>query len=124
MPLLDYAPDFVAEFAEGAQMPALKQVANRSYQLIRKAVAPAGLIYQIAQPGVETILPGLNLQIFSPNDVVQVSSSAIVGNYSAKGLPDISRNVLEFALEHHPNFAFTTAAAPEKWFMKTKWLMA
>lgn len=96
--LVDYDPDF-AHLAGQADADAdLLEIAERSYALIRQAATPSGLLYEIIQPEVLTLLPDLPRAVFSPNDVVQLSNSCTVAERCLGGAPEIGRAVLRFAL--------------------------
>lgn len=96
--LVDYAPDFLAEVAEVSGRADLRNLAERSSDLIDQARAPSGLLYDIIQPEVRTLMPASGPPIFSPNDVVQLSNSATVAEQGADSSPRAARAVLAFAL--------------------------
>ncbi len=105
--LIDYAPDFVAEVAAATGREDLADIATRSYELIEKAQAPAGLLYSIVQPEVATVLDDERMVIFSPNDAIQVSNSATVALCAVQGLPEIGRDVVDFSHERMPGLRGT-----------------
>ena len=76
----------------------LSKLADSSYGVIKMAVAPSGLLYDIIQPEVATLYPELNLAAFSPNDVIQFSNCCTAAMSASRGLPAVSRKVLAFAL--------------------------
>jgi hypothetical protein len=100
--LVDYAPDFVAEAAEATGSAELREIAQKSYALIERAQSRSGLLYDIVQPEVKTLLDDERMAIFSPNDAIQVSNSATVAAGSVKGRPAVARRVLDFCLERMP----------------------
>jgi len=71
-----------------------------SYALVRGAVTPAGLLYDLVQPELKTMYPLLAEKVvtFSPNDVVQLSNAATVALTVTAGAPDVALRVLEFAV--------------------------
>jgi len=95
--LVDYDPDFVREVAEATGDEALRDVARKSLELVRGAEAPCGLIYDMVQPEVLTLMPDFDHAAFSPNDVVQLSNSATVAERCVRGEPALARSVLRFA---------------------------
>jgi hypothetical protein len=94
--MVDYDPDLLSAIATERNDAALADVAKRSYQLIDAAVAPSGLIYQLVQPEVVTLLPG-DKPIFSPNDIVSVANSCTVAERALQGRPAVARRLLAFA---------------------------
>jgi hypothetical protein len=99
--LVDYDPDLLAEVANATGDPVLAEVAARSYALVDHAVAESGLVYDIVQPEVATLLP-TSLVWFSPNDVVPIANSATVASRCVRGRPRLARAVLGFALRQRP----------------------
>lgn len=95
--MVDYAPDFVAEVARETGDAALADLAQRSYALIERARTPCGLLYDLVQPELGTLVPE-DLEVFSPNDLVQVSNAATVAAEVARGRPSLAHGVLRFAL--------------------------
>ncbi|MEX0774154.1 MAG: hypothetical protein WD042_00425 [Phycisphaeraceae bacterium] len=95
--LIDYDPDFVAEVARATDDATLREVAQMSYNLVHNAGTPCGLLYDMIQPEVMTLMPG-NGGIFSPNDQIQLSNPATIAECSTGGAPDVGRRVLDFAL--------------------------
>ena len=100
--LVDYAPDFVAEVAESTGDPELREIAAKSYALIERAQSRSGLLYDIVQPEVKTLLDDESMAIFSPNDAIQISNSATVASWAVKGRPGVARRVLDFCHERMP----------------------
>lgn len=100
--LVDYAPDFVAEVAEGTGSEVLRDIAERSYALIERAQAPSGLLYDIVQPEVATLFDDEQLVIFSPNDAIQVSNAVTVAAWSVRGLPELGRDIVKFCHDRMP----------------------
>lgn len=95
--LVDYDPDFVAEVAKLRRDAELSSVAEKSYALLEQGFTPRGLIYDLVQPEVKTLVPELDLAIFSPNDVCGLANCATVADTLAIGRPVYARRVMEFA---------------------------
>ena len=100
--LVDYAPDFVQRVADAADDEALRETAQRSAQLVRRAAAPSGLLRQVIQPELATLMPGKRV-IFSPNGIEQLSNTATVAERSARTCPDVARRVLRFVQQRWPD---------------------
>lgn len=94
--LIDYHPDFVA-LAAGDDA-ALQQVAQQSYELVRGGVSPAGLLYDLIQPEIKTLIPDLDIVAFSPNDIIQLSNSCAVAETVVRGDRATAERTLDFAL--------------------------
>ena len=97
--LVDYDPDFVKEMAVELGNKGLQDVATESYKLVRQAAAPSGLLHQIIQPEVFTLFADVNLTVFSPNDLIQVSDSCTVAERAVLDTPEAGQRVLAFALQ-------------------------
>ena len=99
--LIDYDPDLVAAVAAEARDEALAEVGRKSLELVRGAVTPAGLLYDLVQPELRTMYPMLAEAVvtFSPNDVVQLSNAAAVATTVTAGAPEVARRVLKFATD-------------------------
>lgn len=95
--LVDYDPDFLAEVAAATDDAELHALAERSVERVRTAVAPSGLIYDLVQPEVLTLMPDAAIVAFSPNDIVQVSNALAVAERVARGAPAVARRCLAFA---------------------------
>lgn len=94
--LVDYDPDLLAEVGEARDDAELRELADRSYALVDAAQAPSGLIYQLVQPELVTLLPG-DSPIFAPNDVVGVANSCTVAERALRGRSAVARRLLAFA---------------------------
>jgi hypothetical protein len=105
--LVDYAPDFVAEVAEALGDDRLREIAEKSYALIERARAPTGLLYDVIQPEVATLLDDERMVIFSPNDAIQISNAATVAAGAVKGRPEVARRIVDFCYERMPNLRGT-----------------
>jgi hypothetical protein len=105
--LVDYAPDFLAEVAEETKSAELAEIAEKSYALIERAQSESGLLYDIVQPEVKTLLDDERMAVFSPNDAIQISNSATVAAWSVKGRPRVARRVLDFCLARMPDLKGT-----------------
>jgi hypothetical protein len=105
--LVDYAPDFVAEVAEATKDARLRSIAEKSFRLIARAQSESGLLYDIVQPEVKTLLDDERMVIFSPNDAIQISNAATVAAASVKGRPGVARRVLDFCYARMPELKGT-----------------
>ncbi len=105
--LVDYAPDFVAEAAQAAGNTQLLEIAEKSYALIERAQSKSGLLYDIIQPEVKTLLDDERVFVFSPNDAIQISNAATVAAWSVKGRPGVARRVLDFCYARMPELKGT-----------------
>jgi fermentation-respiration switch protein FrsA (DUF1100 family) len=94
--LVDYDPDFLRTVARGTGDARIVELADKSYAIVRGAVTPCGLIYDLVQPEVLTLMPDLGMTAFSPNDVVQLSNSTTVAERCAIGAPEIGQKILDF----------------------------
>ncbi len=97
--LIDYDPDFVAFAAEQSGDQTLAEVAQRSEALFKKAVAPTGLLREIVQPEVLTLM-GIEHGIFAPNNLEQLSNSAAEAERSVMTNKPLAVGVLRFAMQH------------------------
>ncbi len=100
--LVDYAPDFVSEVATETGDVELAEVARRSYALVERAQAPSGLIYDVVQPEMGTLMDDDRLILFSPNDAIQTSNSATIAACSVRGAPHVARKLVKFCLDEMP----------------------
>lgn len=95
--LVDYDPDFIADLAKARGDADLATLAENSYALVGKAFAPTGLIRDLVQPEVKTLVPELELSYFSPNDVCGIANCATVALTVARGRPAWAGRLLNFA---------------------------
>jgi hypothetical protein len=95
---IDYDPDLLAAAADHTGDETLKGVADKSTQLVKRALSPAGLVRQIIQPELRTLMPDEDA-IFSPNDLEQLSNSAEVATGTLHTAPEVARRVLDFAMQ-------------------------
>ena len=100
--LVDYAPDFIAEVATVTGREDLMIVADQSYSLIEAAKTPTGLLYDMVQPEVATLFDDRRMIIFSPNDAIQLSNSAVVALCAVVGLPNVASELVSFAHQRMP----------------------
>ena len=105
--LVDYAPDFVSKVANESGDMELAEIARQSYLLIERAQAPTGLIYDILQPEIGTLMHDKSLIIFSPNDAIQTSNSVSIVTYSVQGSPHVARKLIKFCLDEMPRLRFS-----------------
>jgi hypothetical protein len=94
--LVDYGPDLLAKAAITNGNMKLREVADRSVALIRRATRPNGLIDMLVQPEVKTLS---DIVIFSPNDVIELEHACLVAESAVTEAPDVARGVLRFASE-------------------------
>jgi hypothetical protein len=98
--LVDYDPDFVRAVADKTGDAGLRQLADQSYAVVKGALTPAGLLYDLIQPELKTMYPLLESVVtFSPNDVVQLSNACTVALTVTRGAPDVAARVLKFATD-------------------------
>ncbi len=98
--LVDYDPDFLAMASTALGDTMLARVARESYAIVRKAIAPSGLLYEIVQPEILTALPMMKVPIFSPNDIISLPNSCTVAERVVRGDAALARGVLDFAVRH------------------------
>lgn len=96
--LVDYDADFVQLVADARDDADLKRIARNSYDVVKRAVTPCGLIYDLVQPELKTLVPEMDLAFFSPNDVCGLANCATVALTVTRGLPAVAGGVLNFAL--------------------------
>ena len=97
--LVDYDPDLLAQLADTTGDPTIDDTARRSIALVRDAAAPCGLVYDIIQPEVVTLMPDGAIRAFSPNDIVQLANSVTIAERSVRPCPHLARDVLRFAVD-------------------------
>lgn len=90
--LVDYLPDVLAEVGDtgGAQ---------RSYALFDRAMGPAGLLYELVQPEIDTAFPGAGLAFFSPNAISSITNACNIALYAVRGRPALAKRVLAFGVQ-------------------------
>jgi hypothetical protein len=98
---IDYLPDFVKTVARATHKQTHKELADKSFRLLDKAVAPSGLFYSVIQPEVSTFLHK-RLSIYAPNGVVKLLNSLIIAERIARHRPWQSRRVLGWAVYRLP----------------------
>ncbi len=97
--LVDYDPDFLLEVGKETKDVTIQQAAKKSLALVKKAVAPSGLIYPLLQPEVLTLLPK-SIVFFAPNDIVKILNSASVAERVAMYAPEIGQKIVDIGLKH------------------------
>ncbi len=95
--LIDYDPDLLHEVGATLGERSFLAAAQRSYDLVRRAATPAGLLYEVVQPEIATLMDS-RLSIFSPNDEVRLIDAVFVAERSTQGAPELGRRLLRFAL--------------------------
>jgi hypothetical protein len=102
--LVGYDPDLLKIVAQVTGDRSMQSVAQKSYATIREAATPSGLLYDIIQPEVLTLVPELKqLAIFSPNDVVKLANTCTVAERAIEEAPEVGQRVIRFALARMPN---------------------
>ena len=100
--LVDYAPDYVARVARDTGRQDLAKLAARSYEVVRAARSPAGLIYDVFQPEMATLFDDRRTLLYSPNDIVQTSNAAAIAATVLEGAPEVASRVLAFCRDRMP----------------------
>lgn len=100
--LVDYAPDYLARVAREIGDERLSLLAGRSYEVVRAARSPAGLLYDVFQPEMATLFDDRRTLLFSPNDIVQTSNAAAIAATVLDGAPEVASRVLRFCRERMP----------------------
>ncbi len=100
--LVDYGPDYLARVARATDREELARLAARSYEVVRAARSPAGLLYDVFQPEMTTLFDDDRTVLFSPNDIVQTSNAAAVAGTALEGAPEVAARVLRFCRERMP----------------------
>ncbi|QOV92153.1 hypothetical protein [Humisphaera borealis] len=100
--VIDYDADFLHAVADdiresdpAAHKP-IADLAARSYELMRRTPTPCGLLYDLVQPELKTMYWGIDVSVFSPNDIVQTNNACTTAATIAKGESGIARKVLAF----------------------------
>ena len=102
--IVDYDPDLVRRVADDLRETdtyrhqKYSELADHSYGVVRRAVAPSGLLYDVLQPEMKTMYYEKDVSCFSPNDVIQVNNSCATAATVARGDPAIGQGVLGFLL--------------------------
>ena len=104
--VIDYDADFVRRVADDLKASGppdrhkkMAELADNSYGLMRRVVAPSGLLYDLVQPELKTMYWGLEVAAFSPNDVVQTNNACTTAATVARGDPATARRVLAFVAD-------------------------
>lgn len=104
--LLGYDPDLLQDVGGATGDSTLQAISQKSYSMVRQAVNPSGLLYDIVQPEVLTLVPELNnLVIFSPNDVVKLANTCTVVERATLGAPETGQKVISFASKRLPKLS-------------------
>lgn len=93
--LIDHDADLLQEVGTALADRELLDAAQRTYGLVRQAVTPVGLLYEVVQPELATLLDP-HLRVFSPNDQVRLADAATVAERSLHGAPEVGRRLLQF----------------------------
>lgn len=100
--LVDYDPDFLLRVSQATGEEWIADLARKSIELCRMARAPSGLLRQIIQPELITLMPG-QLPFFSANDVEQISNTLTVAERCFLSDPALATRVLDFAAVRWPS---------------------
>ncbi len=100
--LVDYAPDHVAEVARATDRADLAALAAGSYEMVRVARTPAGLLYDVFQPEMATLYDDERTLIHSPRDIVQTSNAAAIAATALAGAPEVADRILRFCRDRMP----------------------
>jgi hypothetical protein len=111
--MVNFNPDFLHEVARATGEAWIADLAARSRKLVLSARTPGGLVYSMIQPEVATIFPELNIQAFSPNDVVSLFEACGVAETVVASDPKLARSVLAVAGRHPRRPAYLTASRGE-----------
>lgn len=94
--LPNYHPDFIEETEPLAGGKA-RGLARRSYTLLQRAVTPSKLLVPLIQPALNEVMPGLGVNLYAPNGMVALDDSCSAAEGALRGVPQLAKNVLEFA---------------------------
>ena len=100
--LIDHDADLLQEVGTALRDRELLDAAQRTYGLVRQAVTPAGLLYEVVQPEVASLMDA-RLSVFSPNDEVRLANAATVAERSIHGAPEVGRRLLQFVRSRQNN---------------------
>lgn len=100
--LIDHDADLLQEVGSALRDRELLDAAQRTYGLVRQAVTPAGLLYEVVQPEVASLMDA-RLIVFSPNDEVRLANAATVAERSVQGAPEVGRKLLQFVRSRQSN---------------------
>ena len=116
---IDYDPDILAVVGEAYESQDLKEVSEKSVDLLNRAKSPAGLIHSLVQPEIVTLMSPLPGPYFSPNNVEQISNVVVVAENCAHQNRKLSKSVLVFCkkrLRHLNLFYNVSDGNSEGWY--------
>lgn len=107
--IIDYDADLVREVADEVRgnkkiekaderAKQYDELAANSYRVMRRAVTPCGLMYDLLQPELKTMYYEKDVSCFSPNDIVQLNNACTTAATVARGDPGIGHGVLAFLM--------------------------
>lgn len=92
-----YLPDFLARVEQRRKGRAAgPTLSERSYGILERAVSETGLLYPVIQPEINLTYPGLDLDVYAPNNVLPAADSCEAAAAAVQGRPRIARGVLDF----------------------------
>ena len=100
--LVDYDVDLVDHAATLTEDALLKELASQCADVVESSVAPCGILYDLIQPEIKTLMPDFGTGAFSPNDVVQLSNTLTVVERSVTRHRALARTVVDFARAEGP----------------------
>lgn len=93
----NYQPDFLADAERGAAARSWRGMAERSYALLDRAVAPSRLLYPLVVPEIGATWPGQGVDVFAPNGMVSLEDSCDAAEAAVRGKAKLAQGVLKFA---------------------------
>ncbi|QQE13534.1 hypothetical protein JD969_08780 [Planctomycetota bacterium] len=95
---IDYDADFVGMVAAQTGDEQLRDVAEKTRQLMLKLKSEAGLIHSMIQPEIKTLMSPLPGAIYSPNRVEQVNNVVSVAERCAMMNREVAEGVYKFCI--------------------------
>ena len=97
----NYHPDFLAEVerARSTKPASGPSLSERSYGTLERAATESGLLYPIIQPEINQTYPGLDLDVYAPNNVLPVADSCTAVESAVQGRPQLAQEFLAFAAD-------------------------
>ena len=95
--IANYHPDFMADVEERYPRPEWRGFAERSYAMLERALAPAGVLYPLVQPEVGATYPDLAVMLYAPNGYAPLADSCFAAAGALRSNPKLPDRVLDFA---------------------------